>query len=111
AGYGPITNGDFTSSGKRMHLSTNTGVNPNFNRYFGDGGDIAVDWQVNGIYSYQQQGVTSMAMPGDTLVPGATRTTFRLQGSWSSWSANAQGSVIGREFRNANAGMGTAHNV
>jgi hypothetical protein len=110
AGYGTIPNGDFTSSEKRMHLNTST-ANANFEWHVGEVGDITVDWQVNGIYSYEQKGVTSMTTPGDTLVPGATRTTYRLQGSWSSWSANAQGSVLGREFANTNAGMGTAHNV
>ncbi len=71
-----------------------------------------MDWEVNGIFSYAQQGVTSATMPGDTLVPGSTRTTFRQEGSFSSLSANVRGSVFGRDLPlDASGGMGTGHNV
>jgi hypothetical protein len=112
AGYGTIPNGDFTGGGKRMRLVTNTSDNPSVARFVGNGGSITVDWEVNGIFSYEQQGVTSTTMPGDTLVPGSTRTTFRQQGSFSSLSANARGNVFGQDLPlDAYGGMGTAHNV
>ena len=111
-GYGTIPNGDFRGSGKTLHLSTNTTDNPNVARFVGNGGSIAVDWEVNGIFSYEQQGVFATSMPGDSVVPGSTRTTFRQQGSFSSLSANARGSVFGRDLSiDASGGMGTAHNV
>jgi len=111
-GYGTIPNADFSSSGKRMHLSTNTSDNPNVARFVGNGGSIVVDWETNGFFSYEQQGVTAITMPGDTLVPGSTRITYRQQGSFSSLSASVRGTVFGRNLRlDAYGGMGTAHNV
>lgn len=112
AGYGTIPNTDFTASGKRSQLSTNTSDNSSVTRFVGDGGSIVIAWETNGIFSYEQQGITVQSSPGDSLVPGATRTTYRQQGSFSSLSANARGSVFGRDLPfGPNGGMGTSRNV
>jgi hypothetical protein len=111
SGYGLIANGDFSASGKRMQLTTNTD-DLNFGRFVGNGGSITVTWKSDGIFVYEQEGRELLVMPGDTLVPGSTRTTYRLQGSFSSTTANAGGNVFGQDLPPDSQGsIGTNHSV
>jgi hypothetical protein len=104
-GSGLIPNADLTGglSGTQLHLQTNTTGNPSFFTYGGPTGLVKVDWRGNGLFSSSSTGTSQQRYPG---------VTFKLQGSSSSSSATASGSVVGTPIPPSPYGnIGTNHNV
>jgi dipeptidyl aminopeptidase/acylaminoacyl peptidase len=102
-GFGPIPNGDFSGSRTSMRLSTNTTGNPNFFTVAGPTGVVSVDWRANGLFTQSSSGTNTFSFPG---------STHRSQGSFTSASANATGSIIGVPISpNGSGDLGTNHQV
>jgi hypothetical protein len=86
AGYGLIPNKDVTRGGRQLRLNTNTANNPNFIVYAGPAGPVTVTWTANGAYEQSNSG---------TSIYRAGTYAHRSQGSNTSRSANASGSIAG----------------
>lgn len=77
-GFGSIPTGDLAGSGiSALSLRTNTSAaaNPDFNRFAGAGGEIAVDWTRSGFSSFRTSGNTRSTF-GDFVVQTAGSTWF-----------------------------------
>ena len=102
-GYGPIQAGDLSGGGQQMRLTTNTSADPDFFIFAGAGGTVSVEWKANGFFTTRSTGVTQQ-----TYGSFAQHT----QGTYSSVSANATGSVIGSSISpNQSASIGQTQNV
>lgn len=86
AGYGLIPVKDLGASGKQLRLETNTANNPNFFVYAGVAGPVSVTWNADGLYENSSAGTSSSRF---------ANTTHKSQGSSTSWSAIASGSLAG----------------
>lgn len=85
-GFGPIPAQDVSGNGKRaLSLNTDTSTNPDFIHSEGSGGLVEVDWIASDLFSRKSHGVEQSRF-GDV--------TFKSNGSFSSTSATASGSVI-----------------
>lgn len=102
AGWGVIPAKDLTLSGKRLRLNTNTANNPNFYVYAGVAGPVSITWLADGVLQNTFSGVWS-ARYGNLI--------HRSQGSSTSWSAVASGSVVGIPIGPTPGNFGTNHNV
>ena len=102
-GYGAIPSGDFSGGGAQMRLSTNTSADPDFFVYAGAGGPVSVQWRADGFSTSRSTGVS------DLIYGGFAQHT---QGTYSSASATATGSVIGFLISAAQSGsIGQNQNV
>jgi Tol biopolymer transport system component len=100
-GFGLIPNGDLIGGRTSLRLSTNTTGNPDFVTVAGPTGVVSVDWRANGLFTQSSTGTGQISFPGSTQ---------RSQGSFTSASANATGSIVGVPLSpNASASLGTNH--
>lgn len=103
AGSGLIPSGDLSRGGRGLHLGTNTAADPDFFTWAGPSGVVTVDWEQNGQFEQRTHG-TSWFSSGSV--------TVRSTGQWSSVSAAAQGTVVGRAIlARANASIGSNRSV
>jgi Tol biopolymer transport system component len=102
-GFGLIPNADLTGGRTSLRLSTNTTGNQNFVTFAGPTGVVSVDWRANGLSIQSSSGTNQFNFPG---------FTHRSQGSFTSASANATGSIIGVPISpDGSGGMGTNHQM
>lgn len=102
-GFGLIPNRDLSGGGQSLTLRTNTTGNPNFITFAGPAGLVSVDWRANGLFTQSSSGTNQFSFPGFIR---------RSQGSFTSASANATGSIVGVLIpHNSFADIGTNHEV
>jgi len=102
-GFGLIPNGDLSGGRTSVNLRTNTTGNANFITFAGPTGPVSVDWRANGLFTQSSSGINQFSFPG---------FTHRSQGTFSSASANATGSIVGLAISpEGSAGIGTNHQV
>ena len=102
-GFGLIPNRDLSGGGNSLSLRTNTTGNPNFNTFVGPTGLVSVNWRANGLFTQSSSGTNEFSFPG---------FTHRSQGSSTSASANATGSIVGVPISpNGSADIGTSHQM
>jgi len=100
-GSGQIPSGDVSGSRSSLRLRTNTTGNPNFFTFAGPTGVVSVDWRANGLFTQSSSGTNQFSFPG---------FTHRSQGSFTSASANATGSIVGVSISpNGSGDVGTNH--
>ena len=100
-GFGLIPNRDLSGGGNSLSLRTNTTGNPNFNTFVGPTGLVSANWRANGLFTQSSSGTNEFSFPG---------FTHRSQGSFTSASANATGSIVGVPISpNGSADIGTNH--
>lgn len=101
-GFGYIPNQDLSGSSNSLRLRTNTTGNPNFITS-GPRGLVSVNWRANGLYTQSFSGSNAYSFPG---------LTHRSQGSFTSASANATGSIVGVPIApTASGDIGTNHQM
>jgi hypothetical protein len=99
AGNGTIPNDDFSGSGGRYRLQTDTTANPAFFVWAGPGGLIDVEWKKTETYQSRQSGVNEYSYFG---------FSYQTNGTSRSSSASASGNVAGNSVP-ANGGYQSAY--
>jgi hypothetical protein len=100
-GFGLIPNADVSRGRTSLRLSTNTTGNPNFATFAGPTGLVTADWRANGLFTQSSSGTNQFSFPD---------FTHRSQGSFTSASAGATGSIIGVPISpDGLGGLGTNH--